>query len=123
MALILLAFVGNLAIFFRIWRELDGVRRSLDEVRTNQQYYAVDAAQQNRDLAALIRELRNGARQGADSGGDCLGELLERGISNLSPAPSAGRILPDIVSGAGIPDEDEDFLRRFEKERSKGTAT
>lgn len=131
MALILLAFVGTLAMFFRIWRELDGLRRALDDVRKNVQYYAVDAAQQNRDLAALIRE-RGGDRQDAYKGGDCLGELLERGIPNLSTAsspsaplssaPSGGSSLPDIASGTGMLD-DEDFFRRFEKRPDKGHAS
>lgn len=137
MALILLAFVGTLAIFFRIWRELDSVRRALDDVRKSLQYYAVDAAQQNRDLAVLIREQRSGDRQETDAGDDCLGELLERGIPNLSaspsddfspadpdPASSGGSSLPDIASGTGmLDDEEEDFFRRFEKGPGKGFAS
>lgn len=138
MALILLAFVGTLAVFFRIWRELDGLRRSIDDIRKNVQYYAVDAAQQNRDLAGLIRESRNPADQ-PGTGGDCLGELLEKGLPNLAPEFSAAPLSPHLaapqVSAAspvsrGLPDlaprnaeplnEEEDFLRRFEDVSGKG---
>lgn len=99
MALILLAFVGTLAVFLRIWRELESVRRALDEVRESLQFYAVDAAQQNRDLTALARELRDSLPRDAANPGEpkdaCLGELLERGIPNLLDEKSQGTGGPD----------------------------
>lgn len=108
MALILLAFIGTLAVFFRIWRELDGVRASLRELRETVQLYAVDAAQQNRDLATLVRDPRGmRAGQGGEAspaGGDCLGDLLERGLPNLTVAA------PDHGAAAG---NDDDVFRSF----------
>ena len=128
MALILLAFIGTLAIFFRIWRELDGVRRSIGEIRESLQYYAVEAGQQNRDLANLVRELRSltgtAEREAPGSGDDSLGELLEKGLPNLMDASaSAGgncinRPLPPLHDR-----EEEDFLRRFETGPGKGASS
>lgn len=133
MALILLAFVGTLAVFFRIWRELDGVRRSLNDIRESLQYYSVDAAQQNRELATLVRELRG--LTGQQEGSDCLGELLEKGLPNLVDTPFQnaqnvqkglkGSALPDISAPAAGPafgghEEEDDFLRRFEAGSGKG---
>lgn len=119
MALVILAFVGTLAVFFRIWRELDAVRRSLAEVREALQYLAVDAAQQNRDLAGMIRDLRSGERA-PDPADDCLGKLLERGIPNLMDAPkseSALKSVPPLSLGDA---EENDFLRRLEPVPGKG---
>lgn len=132
MALILLAFVGTLAVFFRIWRELDGVRRSLNDIRESLQYYSVDAAQQNRELASLVRELRGlaGAQEQQES--DNLGDLLDRGLPNLVDASSQkdqkglkGSLLPDLSAPAAVAAfgghaEEDDFLRRFEAGAGKG---
>ena len=116
MALILLAFIGTLAVFFRIGRELESLRRALGDIRESLQYYAVDAAQQNRDLAVLIRELRGQAskRDGTDrQGEDSLGDLLEKGLPHLAADPLVGRAgrngKPVLAENA----EEEDFLRRF----------
>lgn len=125
MALVLLAFIGTLAVFFRIWKELDGLRGTLEDIRKSMQYYAVDAAQQNRDLAGLIRETRGGAAQAEVGTGDVsLGELLEKGLPNLAETPLAKSSLPDIapnIRSSG--DEEADFLRRFERVSGKERAS
>lgn len=138
MALILLAFIGTLAIFFRIWRELDALRAALRDIRESLRFYAVDSAQQNRDLAAIIRELRSmTAAQGGEAqreGDDCLGELLERGLPNLAlleenvkpeslsvkPASSHHALAPGsgkLSLGYGGPasgrSDDDDLIRRL----------
>lgn len=122
MALVILAFAGTLAVFFRIWRELDAVRRSLAEVRESLQYLAVDAAQQNRDLVGMIRDLRSGERA-ADPAGDCLGELLEKGIPNLMDAPKPGSTLKSVPPLSLGDAEENDFLRRFEPVPGKGATS
>lgn len=125
MALILLAFIGTIAIFFRIWRELDAIRRSLGDIRESLQYYAVDSAQQNRDLASLVKELRGlASSQGApahDPANDCLGTLLEKGLPNLVDAPSAGMAHESGYSARFDAGEEDDFLRRFEPVSGKET--
>lgn len=135
MALILLAFVGTLAVFFRIWRELDGVRRSLNDIRESLQYYSVDAAQQNRELAGLVRELRGLVGPQEQQESNNLGELLDRGLPNLVAASSQkdqkglkGSALPDLSAPAagqvfGGHAEEEDFLRRFEAGSGKGSSS
>ncbi|SBV95129.1 hypothetical protein KL86DPRO_10817 [uncultured delta proteobacterium] len=149
MALILLAFIGTLAIFFRIWRELDALRRTLGDIRESLQYYAVDVAQQNRELANLAGELRGvtasraasrEASQDAqstvtrDPADDCLGALLEKGLPNLVDNPSLGGGKPayDFAPGsrtafaekaAFIDKDEEDFLRRFGTGPEKGPAS
>ena len=129
MALILLAFVGTIAIFFRIWRELDALRRMLGDIRDSLQYYAVDSAQQNRDLANLVSELRGlTAAQGAPSRGPAdenLGTLLEKGLPNLMENPSiaASRPVHETGYSPDFNDRDEDdFLRRFETGPGKGAS-
>ncbi|MCC8194674.1 MAG: hypothetical protein LIP28_08530 [Deltaproteobacteria bacterium] len=123
MALILLAFAGTLAIFFRIWRELDAIRRSLGDLRESLQYYAVDAAQQNRDLANLVEDLRDRAAPEGPATpapvADNLGALLEKGLPNLMEAASFEE---EAVAGPahseslrfGAEEEEKDFLRRLE---------
>lgn len=135
MALILLAFVGTLAVFFRLWRELDGVRRSLNDIRESLQYYSVDATQQNRELVSLIRELRGLAGAQEHQGTSDLGELLDRGLPNLVGASSQaaqkglkGSTLPDLSAPAAPPafggrEEEDDFLRRFEAGAGKGSSS
>jgi len=138
MALILLAFIGTLAIFFRIWRELDALRAALRDIRESLRFYAVDSAQQNRDLAAIIRELRSmAAAQNGETqpeGGDCLGELLERGLPNLvlaegnvkpeslavksafsrhAPAPGHGKLSFGHGEPASGHSDDDDLIRRL----------
>ena len=87
MALILLAFAGTLAVFLRIWRELDHLHKAVRDIKDHLQFYAVDSAQQNRDLANIVRELRSTAatknNSAPDSASECLGELLEKGLPNL----------------------------------------
>jgi hypothetical protein len=121
MALILLAFVGTLTIFFRIWRELDAVRRALGDIRESLQYNAMDIAQQNRELMHLSAELR---RLAATDGGvgsapasDNLGTLLERGLPNLMDnrvSGGEGASTSHTTLPFGRVDEDDDFLRRLE---------
>ncbi|CAK7035617.1 MAG: hypothetical protein DELT_00550 [Desulfovibrio sp.] len=116
MALVLLAFIGTLAVFLRIWRELDSLRASIRELKDNTQFYAVDLAQQNRDLAVAIRDLRAASDTGqapqerADEA--CLGDLLEKGLPNLvgntAPVP-----MPRISLGGSTHEEDEDLIRRL----------
>ena len=121
MALILLAFVGTLAIFFRIWRELDAVRRSLADIRESLQYNAMDIAQQNRELMHISAELRRLASPEGAVGNasvcDNLGTLLERGLPNLMDnrvsVGEGGSISRATLSFGGV-DEDNDFLRRLE---------
>ena len=79
MALILLAFVGTLIIFFCIWRELDALRRTVQDMRSSMQFVALDMEQHTRDLAAILRELR----QLTDNGNVDLGVMLENGLPNL----------------------------------------
>lgn len=120
MALVILSFVGLLAVFLRIWRELDAVRRSLAEARETLQYLAVDIAQQNRDLIVMIRGLRSG-EQGAAPGNDSLGELLEKGIPNLvgsGKSDPAVRNVPPLALGNAKEDE---FFRRLETSPDKNT--
>lgn len=94
MALIILAFIGTLAVFFRIWRELEALREHMADIRESFRLYAVDMAQQNRDLASAVRDLRAMAgRRDADD--EALGGLLERGLPDLArrfppEAPPAG---------------------------------
>lgn len=115
MALILLAFIGTLAVFFRIGRELESLRRALGDIRESLQYYAVDGAQQNRDLAALIRELRGlSPRQGGTAPEENLGDLLEKGLPNLVDDPLVGRAGRKAAPVFGGKAEEEDFLSRFE---------
>ena len=117
MALIILAFVGTLAVFFRISRELTALRRALGDVRESLQYYIVDAAQQNRDLESLVRELRSlSAKQDAASKEheENLTDLLERGIPNLMADVKLDRDGQDDGHAFGGRVEEEDFLRRFE---------
>jgi hypothetical protein len=101
MALIILAFIGTLAVFLRIWRELDSLRASIRELKDSMQFYAVDASQQNRDLAAALLDLRANADASAKpengAGETCLGDLLEKGLPNLR----------------GEHREDEDLIRRL----------
>lgn len=122
MAVVILAFVGILAVFFRIWRELDSVRRSLTEVRESLQYLAVDAAQQNRDLAGMIRDLRSGECAAAPAD-DCLGELLEKGIPNLMGTPKLEPALKSVPPLSLGDAEENDFLRRFEPAPGKGATS
>ena len=127
MALILLAFIGTIAIFFRIWRELDALRRMLGDIRESLQYYAVDSAQQNRDLASLVKELRGlapqqdaPAREPAD-----LGTLLEKGLPSLMENSSIAVSRPTHESGYSrnfSDGDEEDFLRRFETGPGKGAS-
>ena len=123
MALILLSFVGTLAIFFRIWRELDAVRRALGEIRESLQYNAMDIAQQNRELTQLAGELRRFAgtdgAAGHDPANENLGTLLDKGLPNLmhSRAPLEG--MPSAPASRltltlGAEDEEDDLLRRLE---------
>ena len=78
MALILLAFIGTLVIFFCIWREIDALRRNMQDMRSNMQFAILDMEQQSRDHAVILRELRQLTGNDAD-----LGEMLEKGIGNL----------------------------------------
>lgn len=116
MALILLAFIGTLAVFLRIWRELDSLRASIRELKDGMQFYAVDASQQNRDLAAALRELRaNGelpAKAENRAGEACLGELLEKGLPNLM-GDTEERPEPRITLASSRQEEDEDLIRRL----------
>lgn len=149
MALILLAFIGTLAIFFRIWRELDAMRRALGDIRESLQYYAVDVAQQNRELANLVGELRGlteskaesrGASQGTrgtvtrDPADESLGALLDKGLPNLVDNPVLGGGKPaydfDRPSGTAFAGktafadkDEEDFLRRFGTGPERGPAS
>lgn len=88
MALILLAFIGTLAVFLRIWRELDSLRTSIRELKDTIQFDALDVSRQNCELADALRELRTGvstsARAEDGARETCLGELLERGLPNLT---------------------------------------
>ena len=86
MALILLAFIGTLVIFFCVWRELDALRRTVQDMRSSMQFVALDMEQHTRDLAAILRELRQ------LTGGDAadLGALLEKGLPNLEQRFAAG---------------------------------
>ncbi len=124
MALILLAFIGTLAVFFRLWRELDGLRRSLGDIREMLQYVSVDASQQNRELANLARDLRaltnpQDAANGA-AANDSLGELLEKGLPNLvGGAQTTEQAARYSMGPRDAAREEEDFLRRFEPLPSK----
>ena len=86
MALILLAFVGTLAVFLRLWSELGVLRNSLKDVRDTMRLCSLDLERQNQDIAAILRELRglagekNGTLHTVDSS---LSDLLERGLPNL----------------------------------------
>ena len=127
MALILLAFIGTLAIFFRIWRELDAVRRSLGDIRETLQYYLIDVARQNRDLAGSVAELRLSGAEGATkpaSAEENIGTLLEKGLPNLMPSSSlddevVAPPVPSVTLTFGSADEEDEFLRRFETGHGK----
>ena len=112
MALILLAFIGTLAVFLRIWRELDSLRAILADIRDSLQLYAVDAAQQNRELASIVRDLRvvTGTHQASTQADTCLGELLERGIPNL-PQEQPGQEEAELVS---VQRADAELFRHLE---------
>ncbi len=122
MALILLAFIGTLAIFFRIWRELDGLRRALDEIRDHAHYAMADADQQHRELVNLVCASQGvTAPQPAparDPAGDNLGTLLEKGLPNLVGNPAFGgmpsRDFRHLSAPAAADREEEDFLRRLQ---------
>lgn len=126
MALIILAFIGTLAVFFRIWRECDSLRASIRELKDTMRLYAVEASQQNQDLAAALRELRAGviASPKPEECPDeaCLGALLEKGLPNIMggsarfPEPRA-----DTPASAAHR-EDEDLIRRLGDGLDKGTA-
>lgn len=127
MALILLAFIGTLAVFFRIWRELDALRRALGTIQESLQYHIEDMDQQNQELVALINEWR-GVRT-ADHGPareaatENLGALLEKGLPNLVGNPTFGGVSiydSDHPSAPSPADKDEDdFLRRLETSPEK----
>lgn len=116
MALILLAFIGTLAVFLRIWRELDSLRASIRELKDSMQFYAVDASQQNRDLAVALRDLRANAESPAkgETRKDeaCLGELLEKGLPNLMGGAEESSE-PRIAFASTHQQEDEDLIRRL----------
>lgn len=128
MALILLAFVGTLAIFFRIWRELDALRRALGEVRESLQYSVAEVDQQNHELANLAGEIRRlTASQPAaarEPAADNLGTLLEKGLPNLvGNTVFGGKAAygPEHSSAPAFPDrEEEDFFRRLKSGPEEG---
>lgn len=121
MALILLAFIGTLAVFLRVWRELEALRASVRELKDSLQFYAVDAAQQNRDMAAAFREGRGSedapGKKSARPEEDCLSHLLEYGLPNLLDGGASAS--PATPSGH---EEDENRIRRAggsERERAR----
>lgn len=115
MALILLAFAGTLAVFLRIWRELDLLHKAVREIKDHLQFYAVDSAQQNRDLANIVRELRGVMAKNSaepDPAAECLGELLEKGLPNLAGQDARIDPLPADSHAALSADDDEEALFR-----------
>ena len=124
MALIILAFVGTLAVFFRISRELVALRRALGDIRESLQYYIVDAAQQNRDLESLVRELRilSAKRDAASKEHeDNLVDLLEKGLPNLIADAKPGKCAEDDGQFFGGKAEEGDIFRRLEGGSVKGS--
>ncbi|GHV53167.1 hypothetical protein FACS1894206_03310 [Deltaproteobacteria bacterium] len=111
MALILLGFAGTLAAFLWIGREMDLLRKSLRDVQSAIQLYAVDSAQRNQDLASLIHELRGGSLQNenTDAAGSSLGDLLERGLPNL-----VGLHAPSCTANTALRADEDDLLQRLE---------
>lgn len=124
MALILLAFIGTLAVFLRIWRELDHVRTILRDIRESLQFYAVDIAQQNRDLARIVRELRgmSAGRDERDPANECLSELLERGLPNIASGGGNARHERPRESDSAKSDDAELFRRLgYDEAREKSS--
>lgn len=113
MALILLAFIGTLAVFLRIWRELDQLHRAVRDIKEHMRFSAADIEQQNRDIANIARELRSLAPAGGggerDTAGECLGELLEKGLPNLAPGNAPNAYAPDETA----PDDEDTLFRRL----------
>jgi hypothetical protein len=128
MALILLAFAGTLAVFLRIWRELEAIKLTLRGLRENLHLHILDAEGQNRDITAILQELRRLSGEKADSpaaADACLGELLERGLPSLQAQASPTALFggfPREKAGGLPPGDDEDLLRRLGNGLGTGTA-
>lgn len=123
MALILLAFIGTLAVFLRIWRELDSLRASLRELKDTIQFDAIDVSRQHYEIAAALRELRAGAGTPAkaEDGAHetCLGELLEKGLPKLiDDAEEAPE--PRITLASSRRQEDDNLILRLGDGINKG---